>query len=66
MIAPDTFETGNDIFNLHSCYQSAESLQITVAPTIELHVGNDTVLHFHIDVTGAHTLGFIGCFHCYI
>ena len=66
MVALDAFETGNDIFYLHACHQSAEALQIAVASAIELHVGDNAVLHLHIDVAGAGTLGLVGGFHCYI
>ena len=65
MIALDAFETSNDILDFHSCYQSADSLQIAVASAIELYVGDDAVLHFHIDMAGAHALGFVGGFHCF-
>ena len=63
MVALDAFETGNDIFYLHACHQSAEALQIAVASAIELHMGDNAVLHFHIDVAGACALGFVGDFH---
>ena len=66
MVAPDTFEACDDIGHLHARHQPAEALQIAVASAIELHVGDNAVLHLHIDVAGAGTLGLVGGFHCYI
>lgn len=66
MVAPDAFEACDDIGHLHARHQPAEALQIAVASAIELHVGDNAVLHLHIDVAGAGTLGLVGGFHCYI
>ena len=60
MVAPDTFEACDDIGHLHARHQPAESLQIAIASAIELHVGDNAVLHLHIDVAGAGTLGLVG------
>ena len=45
MIAFDSFEACDDIFDFHACYQSAKALQIAVASTIELYVAYDTILY---------------------
>lgn len=66
MIALYAFKTGDGLFRLHACDQPADALQIAVAPAIELDVGDDAVLHLHIDVAGAGTLGLIGYFHCFL
>ena len=63
MVALYAFETGDDVGHLHTLHQSAKALEIAIASTIELHVGDDAVLHFHIDVAGAYSLGLVGCFH---
>lgn len=63
MVALYAFEPGDDVGHLHALYQSAKALQISIASAIELHVGDDAVLHFHIDVAGAYSLGLVGCFH---
>lgn len=66
MVAPDAFEACDDIGHLHARHQSAKALQIAIASAIELHVGDNAVLHLHIDVAGAGSLGLVGGFHCYI
>ena len=66
MVASDAFEAGDDVLYLHACHQPADALQIAVASAIELHMGDNAIFHFHIDVAGAGTLGLVGSFHCYI
>ena len=59
MVASDAFEAGDDIFYLHACHQPADALQIAIASAIELHMGDNAILHFHINVAGACSLGFV-------
>ena len=63
MVALDAFESGNHILHLHPCHKATNALQIAIAPTIKLYVGDDTIFNFHIDVRRAGTLSLIGYFH---
>ena len=65
-VAAYAFEACNDVLIFHSGYQPAYALQVAVAATVELDIGEYSVLARHLNVTRAGSVCCVGyCLHCF-
>ena len=65
-VAAYAFEACNDVLIFHSGHQPAYALQVAVAATVELDIGEYSVLARYLNVTRAGSVCCVGyCLHCF-